>query len=136
MAENEAAPGERGGVVEGEEGMNSRLPNSTATDAPMSTEVRCRVCGRAVGGARDFAANYPFDSECRCGSPFPPAPTFKELAAPNEIWFRAHRDDLGIVNESVPTQNRPRPAVVKKPAPAGPAEPRQPPKRARTVTLG
>ena len=52
---------------------------------PSSSEVpRCRVCGHGVG-LRDFPANFPFDSQCRCPSPRPRPPVV-ELPPPNERW--------------------------------------------------
>ena len=80
---------------------------------------RCRLCGQLVG-ERPYAANYPFDSECRCPSPWP-GPVIEELPAPNERWFGDHTELVGLVREPTPAQSQPRAAVVKKSAPPKPA---------------
>ena len=66
---------------------------------------------------RDYPAVYPFDSECDCPSPFPSAVVEELLPAANEVWFREHQDDLGIITEPAAAQGRPRLTVVQK-APA------------------
>ena len=75
----------------------------------------CGICGGQIP-ARDFSANYPFDSACACPSPFPPAPALEGLPAPNEAWFRTHTEYLGVMAQPVPTEGRPRLALVKKAA--------------------
>lgn len=88
MTDEEKAPVVTRGQGAGDEADVSHLSPQLTTILTRAASPPCRLCGLPIG-ERDYAASYPFDSECACGSPFL-ASVVEELPAPNERWFAEH----------------------------------------------
>jgi len=71
----------------------------------LRTTSRCRLCGQPVGD-RDYAATWPFDSECDCRSPI--APLVVPQETPDERWWARQREALQeIIAEAAPAERQP-----------------------------